>query len=244
MIRKNLLGISKALLGKPIYRIENVERVVEILKTNLLTLVSTAKWEDPFENFLLSAKMKVGGQIFTFADHARFYGSCWTRKGSSDAMWRIYSPDKQAVRLRTSIPKLAQSLWKACGDRAQRSAFIGRVRYFSQKALIAKAKSGEFHPNIADSSFPGVRSLLMKRTAFSHEREIRLLYLDRASRASDGLFKFAVDPNDLIESILVDPRASSEDYKSIERRIRRAGFQGRISQSRLYAPPPQIFIAT
>src|SRR5712664_3070635 len=107
MRKENVLGISSELLAKPIYRIERVDRLVEILETNLFTLASTAKWEDPFENFLLSAKMKVSGRIYTFADHNRFYGSCWTRKGYSDAMWRIYSPNNRGVRLRTSIPKLA-----------------------------------------------------------------------------------------------------------------------------------------
>ena len=106
MRKQNVIDIPKKLIAKPIYRIEPFDRLIEILRSKRLTLVSPSKWEDPFENFILSAKIKVGQHKLAFADHDRFYGSCWTWKGYSDALWRIYSPDKQGVRLRTSIRKL------------------------------------------------------------------------------------------------------------------------------------------
>lgn len=238
----NIIDIPKDVLEKPVYRIEQLDRLLELLRSNKLTLVSTAKWDDPFENFILNAKLIVGPSRYAFADHKRFYGCCWTRKGYSDAMWRIYSHEKKAVRLKTSIPKLGAALWRACGDRAVHSAFIGRVRYFSEKKLIQKAKSGEFSPNIADRTFPGVRSLLMKRSAFNHEREIRLLYLDRVDKAKEGLVKVDIDANDLIEGILIDPRASEDMYEEFKKRIRKSGYEGPIKKSRLYAPPPEIFV--
>lgn len=51
--------------------------------------------------------------MVTFGFRSDFYGQCWTLKSTSDAMWRIYSPKKDAVRVRTTIRKLAESL--SCG---------------------------------------------------------------------------------------------------------------------------------
>jgi hypothetical protein len=83
------------------------------------------------------------------------------------------------------------------------------------------------------------QSLLVKRAAFQHEREVRLLYFERSNvKHADGLYRCAIDPHDLIDQIMVDPRLSVDKANRLKGQIKkRTGFQGDIKRSLLYAPP-------
>lgn len=74
-----------------IYRIFPISRFIQVLTTKTLTLVKPKKWDDPFENALLSATFVVGGETTSFAAKESVYGQCWTLHRETDAMWRIYS---------------------------------------------------------------------------------------------------------------------------------------------------------
>lgn len=101
---KNYLDISTAVRGQFIYRIVSVERLLQLFQTQQNTLIKPKKWDDPFENFILQSQVRIPtGEIATFGFRDQFYGQCWTLHSASDAMWRIYSPNKNAVRIRSTI---------------------------------------------------------------------------------------------------------------------------------------------
>lgn len=119
-------------------------------------LVRPSKWEDPFENFILRADS--------------VYGQCWTLQRSSDAMWRIYSPKVDAVRIRSTARRLLESLNQIRGSSGHREAFIGRVRYLNNQRLMSYAKKIQRQgPAVLAST------ILVKCPAFKHEREVRLV---------------------------------------------------------------------
>ena len=96
-------------LDIPIYRIVKIERFFELLVNNKNTLVSPSLWEDPFEAFTSKAKIKIDGKLIM--PNNRVWGQCWTtRINETDAMWRIYTPDKNGVKIRTTARKLIDSL--------------------------------------------------------------------------------------------------------------------------------------
>jgi hypothetical protein len=100
---------------KHIYRIISLERLLELFATERNTLVKPEKWEDTFENFILKSKVRLlSGEVIKYNIHNRIYGQCWTSQTASDAMWRIYSPNKDGVRIRTTIRKLLKSHYDAC----------------------------------------------------------------------------------------------------------------------------------
>ena len=82
-------------------------------------------------------------------------------------------------------------------------AFIGKVKYEKERALRDFVyNNGQL--KISPECF--ARSLLLKRWAFKHESEIRLLYFGDARNYSGGLYRYAINTHDLITQIMADPR--------------------------------------
>lgn len=88
-------------------------------------------WDDPFENFILQGRGRTSnGRTVSFGMRESLFGQCWTLNWESDAMWRIYSPDKNGVKIRTTIKKLFESIYNAIPTGKRNvSCFIGKVEY-------------------------------------------------------------------------------------------------------------------
>ncbi|MBW4962173.1 hypothetical protein [Sulfitobacter sp. CW3] len=231
-------------LDKPIYRIFPKERLIQMFDEQKNVLVRPGKWEDPFENFILkSTAMDSEGNKVTFSFHDEYYGQCWTTLKASDAMWRIYSPDRfdvdgkklppNGLRIKTTMRKLADSLGQPCGKFGPVQSSIGKVRYLKDAELKDFAKNG-LRSAITGESI--AQTLLAKRKAFSHEREIRLIYSDINNSHSDSdIYKYKIDPHDLIDQIMLDPRLTPEEAKAVKAEVRsKTKFKGTVKRSFLY----------
>jgi hypothetical protein len=241
----NYLNLSAHMRDKFVYRIISIERLFELFASRQNVLVKPKKWEDPFENFILRCRIQLpDGRYATFGFQDKFYAQCWTFQSASDAMWRIYSRTSDAVRVRSTIRKLFESLRRNCGEWARDEAFIGRVEYLDEKKLERFAK-GVLR---SDEGFLSMRlfagTLLVKRPAFRHEREVRLIFTPHdKNKADSDLFPYPVNPNELIDQIMIDPRMSAEAASSLKKKIgSRTGFSGHVVRSLLYAPPPSWVI--
>ena len=103
------------------------------------------------------------------------FGQCWSLLKESDAMWRIYSPEKHGVKVKTTPRKLREALALRV-EYPEVSAFIGRVRYESGSYLRDMVTDRVRMQNkIFDTSGKGhAETLLFKRDEFAHEEEVRL----------------------------------------------------------------------
>lgn len=109
----NYLYLLGPMRDKFVYRIIPVERLFELFASRQNVLVKPKRWEDPFENFILKARVQLpDGACAIIGFRDQFYGQCWTLQSALDAMWRIYSPKSEAVRVRSRVRKLAESLWR------------------------------------------------------------------------------------------------------------------------------------
>ncbi len=243
MYSYNYINVDLSVKDQYIYRIVSIERLLEAFRTYQNVLVSPKKWDDPFENFILNSKVEFpNGKLGQFNFNNRVYGQCWTKHKASDAMWRIYSPKSKGVRIRTTIPKLASSLIKVVGGASQSNCFIGKVKYLNDKKLIDFANN--IFLNLGDK---GMRvfaeTLLVKRPAFRHEREVRLIYIDFTNQGDEGLYSYYVNPHELIDQIMIDPRVDYDEYLKIKSKIREeTGFKEKILRSLLYAPPKEMVL--
>lgn len=238
----NYIEIPQAMRSRHIYRIVSVERLFELFKKRQNVLTKPRKWDDPFENFILRARIRLQtGQLAQFSFHDQFYGQCWTLQTASDAMWRIYSPDRNAVRIRSTIRAVAESLSSILGDYAQIQAFIGKVRYLPSQRLTAFA-SGWFPGMHAIGARVSADTLLVKRPAFRHEREVRLLYFQHSAADTTGdLYWYNVIPHAFIDQIMIDPRMPEPEVNALKDKIHeKTGFRGPILRSLLYAAPPAL----
>jgi len=236
------LNLKESELKQYVYRTISLDRLIELFKTSENTLVKPELWDDTFENFVLKSKLHTpNGKIIEYDVHKRIYGQCWTLEKSSDAMWRIYSPDKNSIRIRTTIEKLLDSISIATVGTKYCEHSIGKVEYLAEKNLIRRAK--DTFEKDGQITFGNLfKSLLIKRKAFKHENEIRLLFLDWSEDAGKNkIFKYSIEPHKLFSQMMIDPRIPYGEFKQIELDIRnKTGFKGNIKRSLLYRLPEDL----
>lgn len=228
----------------PIYRIFPMRWFEPTLKEKRLALVKPERWEDPFENALLSAVVETpDGRVVTLDPlRQKIYAQCWGFCAESDAMWRIYSRpldgrDDEGVKVRSTPRKLLSALYKSPRRLPEHCCFIGTVRYMSENHVISLLQTpGLVNDWVLDHTARGhAESLLFKRDSFSHEQEVRLVF-----DANDGydttqlVYKFPIEPNDLFEEAVLDPRLSEATARARTTELQALGFRNPIVQSTLY----------
>jgi hypothetical protein len=229
-------------LNRPIYRFMSFQRLVEIMTTRRLTMLRTDLWDDPWENYIAHVRFHIGRATTQFQFRRTVYGSCWTRKSVSDALWRIYSPDKLAIRIASTPWLLGTALKAGIGTRSKASWFVGRVQYLPQSDIAKRA--GDIAYDIAsDRSGSGAaRSVLFKRRSFAHEDEVRALVIDPGrSRVRGGMWRVKVDPQAIIRSVMLDSRTPKEVADMYSAYLKNElGFRGLITRSTLYDLPKRL----
>lgn len=236
------IDLTKKQQSAHIYRIIKTKRLFELLETNEGVLVHPSCWDDPYENSILRSKVRdKNGQVRSYTYHENMYGQCWTLNRNSDAMWRIYSPDTRGVRIRTTVQKLLASLYHSGVSRPDMFCVAGKVRYLGGGALSRFAngiyKDGTLEK---DDLF---RTLLVKRRAFRHEHEVRLLYFDDQGEADGRLLRYKLNAHDLVDQIMIDPRMSYFEFKKLKQEIiSRTKFRGDVRRSLLYSPPEETIL--
>ena len=141
-----------------LWRYLDLAKFVALLQTHELHFTRGDKFGDPFEG---SYPLKNGedfkpGKISYSAKHWRKFVavSCWHESDSeSEAMWSLYTANKQGVAIKTTWEKL-----EAAAD----GAYLAKVRY---RDFI----TGRARIRIPSDVFE------YKRKAFSHEKEVRAI---------------------------------------------------------------------
>ena len=224
-----------------LWRVFRPEYLVKDLMNRQLTLVRPSTWDDPFENFLEKCRFRLttGEQVDASPILRRFFGQCWTTsERETDATWRIYSPEKDGVRVRVSMPHLIGSMWDPSDRFAALKYFIGRVGYVSSAYIDIALKHTPTAPLTGGGGRNLVQTLLIKRLEFEHEQEARLLFYDAEDQFQGrSLWSVPVDPAVLFEEAVFDPRMPDSVVVEWTSKLRAAGFAGAISQSTLYRPP-------
>lgn len=207
-----------------LYRIVRFDRLVQMLTQDKWSFSHPSEWEDPFERLVANDLTPM------------MFAQCWCRRGVSDAMWRIYSPDKLGVRIRTTTENLRSALQP--GFDAQRHAFrISNVQYVNEAQYIARAQKMQEALARRQTFLRASAHLFLKRRAFEHEAETRIVLLDTSLQPDTKLKRVDVQINtrDLIDSVLVDPRAPDEFVDAYKHHLKdKLGFKGSVKKSQLY----------
>lgn len=241
------IKISGDDISKPIYRIISFEKLVGIFKSNQMTFVKPDKWDDPFENVIAKTIIKLEtGNEPSFRDlgiRKNSHGTCWTRKATSDAIWRIYSHDKRAVRVESTPEIIVRNISKWLKDYPKSKLYIGKVEYITNDQIKKKAIDYARRVKSGDLCRAAAESLLYKREPFSHEDEVRVLLIDQHDMSKDGVLNIKVDPHDIIQRVEIDPRASTELVNVYTAYLtNEIKFKGNISKSKLYDVPRRIIV--
>jgi hypothetical protein len=220
-----LINISEEEYDLPIYRIFPRCRLLDVLKTKKLALVRPSMWDDSFENWLLRSKFicKDGSEASIMSSNS-FIGQCWSLEKETDAMWRIYSPDSDGVKVKTTISKLLRALINNVEDenRFENSKFIGKVDYLTKDEIKENFRKNAY--SYSTTNIGQATSHFFKRPEFSHEKEV-----------VDGIFSLQIEPTELFEEIILDPRLDKSSADKNINYIKSLGCYSSVEQSILYS---------
>ena len=241
----NFMNLEEKELDRPVYRIMKEDYVISLFRDRQNVLSQVHNWKDKFENFQMALGGVLDGEKFGFGFKNDFVGQCWTRHALSEAMWGIYAndPSLRFLRIKSTPRKLLAALVKAHPAMPQDTCFVGKVQYKTEKELKELVKDGRPLTISADGL---ARSLLLKRRPFEHENEVRLLYFGDAKNYDEkGLYRYEIDPHDMITQIMADPNRNRENWTSDKAHLKKeTGFAGEIKRSKMYDPPewgPTVF---
>jgi hypothetical protein len=241
---------------KPVYRIFPLWYLEETIRLHQLVLVSPSLWEDPFEvigntiavNFSNDDQRK---QEIINQSLPPVYAQCWSMTSESDTLLRAYSrvvkdpqfrrnicPRDEGVKVRSTPRKLLKPLVAGVPSGPVASCFIGSVWYLERDKLlqaIAKTISKHGLDIFEKNKQKQAELLLMKRAAFLHEAEVRLIaIIHHETTSTNGVFKISIDPNTVFDEITFDPRLETFQRKEREASFRDLGYTGQFGESSLY----------
>ncbi|RMB56043.1 DUF2971 domain-containing protein [Dokdonia sinensis] len=232
----NITPQDKEDLEREVYKFIDLKYLPSIFKDKKLAFLKVNKWDDPFENFIFKSNFKINGKkvesdIFKVFANSTF-GQSWTLHSETDALWRIYSPNKNSVRIKTKASKLLQMIKTKSDDSLY--CMLGDVEYKTKNEFenfISKLKT---HQDFRTDQFHTF-TYFVKRTEFTHEKEFRVIYIaDFENGKKNEILYFNIDPNEFIIDILVDPRLTVTEFNKIKTTIRNLGYNGKIEKSSLY----------
>jgi hypothetical protein len=250
--QSNLLDIRDP--DAAIYRIYPLWFFEEALRLRQLVLVSPDAWEDPYEiltsRIMICYERSAPGQQHALGPLLRpAYAQCWSSTQESDTLLRAYSrivkdprvgrntcPRDEGVRVRSTPRKLLEALLAWSPSPAAKSCFIGQVRYGNSDD-IQQALTNVLNDHDTDALSDGqLRAdlVLLKRSAFQHESEIRLIYIETRDVPVRSMVNVPIDPNHIFEEVTFDPRLAEFERCERETLARKLGYTGRFGQSALY----------
>ena len=250
-MKDNFLDIPRDRRERPVYRVFPIHRIIEAIEAGQNTLVKPVLWDDPFENFLLSVPWKLpDGTPFNIGARDQMYGQCWTWQRETDAMWRIYSTDKQGVKVRSTARRLLESLWGTV-NYPELSCFIGNVDYRSQLSLKRMPDDERFQQVLVDQTGRSIaQTLLFKRPEFKHEKELRIiLYRHDKCYIREKVYQYPIRVFELFDEFVLDPRLPPAMATAFRAYFKSVNCPHEVKQSRLYTLPaaasrPRRFNAT
>jgi hypothetical protein len=138
------------------------------------------------------------------------------------------------VRIKCDIHAIQRASYRAIAD-TPASVFLGGVNYKRQEDLLRNARRVS-SASCQEVSHKAAEFLLMKRNAFRFEREVRLLWLDRANNHSQERFVL-IDPGHDISQVMISPHATKEQSALIRREWLQLGVRVPLVRSGILRAP-------
>ena len=248
----NFLNIADP--DAPIHRIYPLWFFEEALRLRQLVLVAPERWEDPYEiltsRIMIVHERTAPGQQRPLGPLLRpAYAQCWSNTRESDTLLRAYSrvvkdshfgrntsPCDEGVRVRSTSRRLLQGLEAWSPSLATKSCFIGAVVYADGDQILQDL-TNLIDQHGAEALAEGklrASLLLRKRSAFQHEAEVRLIYIEGRDVPATSLVHVPINPNDVFDEVAFDPRLAEFERREREAVARSLGYNGTFAKSELY----------
>ena len=200
-----------------------------------IRFVEPPSWDDQYESRFYSANY---AQIDNSPEsYPKLYATCFTPREESEPAWQIYNRDKEGlgkrcVQFRLNQIGLRKELIKNLKDC---TIVEGRVEYKSKydiQTLHLSTNEKGNHSKEFDKYFSSfaldnfINLLLLKRTAFEHEQEVRIFIIfdnDKSHKAStkkDATLKdIPLNWLSMLEGVKVDSKCSDIEMELLQDEI-------------------------
>lgn len=213
-----------------LFRYMSLAQFISMIENQKLYLKKVKLWDDPWEAPDDQLPLDRGDNNPVFAESSitsSTVGQCWTYEKDSDAMWRIYSPDRQGVMIETCAKNFSiiQNLKRAS---LAKVIYYNKNNYREKRYEIANNRSYTFAGDMA-----------LKREAFKHENEVRLLVCLQSYHELGDIWDipvvgFDIDPNKFVLSITFDPRADDWFVETMKKYCKSKHLSCIVEKSTLY----------
>lgn len=154
--------------------------------------------------------------------------NCWhVNDHESDAMWKLYSSNRQSIAVQSTIGRL-----KGCFSKTTEKIWIGAVEYVDYK--IWKPNNRVF--NVSEPNT--LKTFFLKRKGFEHEKEIRAItnIAYNKHKQEKGIL-VDIDLNELVETIIISPISEDWFFNLVEKIIKKYGYNFNLVKSELGMKP-------
>lgn len=247
-------------LDTPLFRFYPLWFFEEALRARVLVLVPPQRWDDPWESIAWQIAInRRSGQIVSGNKLKPVYAQCWSATHDSDTLLRAYSHiskdphhnrnvliREEGVRIRTTPRKIMNAIIKSNQTYPKDSFYLGRVDYLPQDQ-IGQLVVDSVYQMINGSDHCGglalAKLLLLKRPAFAHENEYRVVYIEERNIQTQlqPLIKVSMAPNELFDEVTFDPRLEQSERNEREEKAVRLGYSGTFGKHDYF---DRIFIET
>lgn len=233
----------------------SLEHCIDLLENRRFWFANPASWQDPFESMFLTSKYKLNAN--NPKEHPwqqRVFATCMTETATCEAYWNVYSHQQIGMSLALIREQLLREL-RNYSQQTNSTIYIGKVEYQKTSSIVNNLRNNPFiSPYLSQSGIGSeqakVRLLLLKRSSYRYEDEIRFFIVKKKKMLVEGIpVAFGCAPTDLIKTITIDPNVGDNVFKLIkDRMVQNYGFADiaannkRVRKSLLYtAPKSKIF---
>ena len=162
-------------MSESIYRFISFENFVDTVQRKALCFVHPSVFDDPLEfQYLQSYSLKNAKHrieiLAKLSQINRMFVQSWTKLSESDALWRIYKYNTFSVRIEIDLKDIE---------------LLDDVN--SADVIYTDTPNDIIDQYASQNGISAVRQMAIKRTAFSHEQEVRLIHHERWDDEDDGL---------------------------------------------------------
>ena len=209
-----------------LYRFISFETFINLVVMKKDMFKRPCKWDDSYEGFMFAlldredkrkdvikilyediSARNVPSTINNFSKlwYAKWlcYGQCWTKTPENDAMWRIYSYDKKAIRIQSTETKIREMIKKS-SITSEFDVDIEDVKY----DVVEDETFFKEQMNQLNTTKKVTNPFFHKRKAFAHEKDTRVIITDNtkvfAEFISSGFGNWTYRNKMLTDTSIVD----------------------------------------
>ncbi len=259
-MKVNFINLDKKsfLERKLLFKIMPFEHSIFTLETKSFWFATPETWKDPFERRFIDNKYNIDEELKEFPWRNRVFCTCMSASYGSEAQWKAYREDGLVVAFKINRKALLKEIEKYA-EANQVKVFIGKVEYQKTNDIKKDISCNSFL-NQTEHSIKSLKNddlkarlILLKRSAFEYENEIRIILVKDKNTEDKGIsLPYKCENTDIIDTISFDPNIGDytfqllkdmliSKYKFSQRKTEK-GVHSRVFRSQLYRKPKSLII--